>query len=179
MERTADGRLLVATDANILINFLRIGRLDILERLSRYAFRIPEDVYEEIADPLQREELDRALKAGWLEVVRVDTIGELAAYNRYRQRMGDGEAACLAVAVHRTWIMACDERHKKPLHQEIRENLGLHYLINTPGVLLQAIRDEVLTVEEADRVKDALAEQRFIMSIRTFRDLLNADDTNM
>jgi hypothetical protein len=44
MERTSDGRLLVATDASILINFLRIRRLDILERLPGYALTQGPDV---------------------------------------------------------------------------------------------------------------------------------------
>ena len=52
----------VITDANILINFIKIGRVDILQQLRIYAFYLPEEVYREITYPAQRRVLDHALK---------------------------------------------------------------------------------------------------------------------
>ena len=171
MQRTVDGRLLVITDANILINFIKIGRLDLLRQLRTYAFRIPEEVYQEISYPSQRAELDRALTEGWIEQIQITDLDEVNAYAQYRRQMDNGEAACLAVSVSRRWVIACDEQKKKIIHREVRNKLGTDYLLNTPGILVRAIREECLTVEEADQIKEDLARNRFVMNIESFREL--------
>ena len=175
MQRTEDGRLLVSTDSNILINFIKIGRLDLLRQLRNYAFRIPEEVYQEISYPDQRAELDRALEEGWTEKFQITALDEISAYAQYRRQMDDGEAACLAVSVSRRWIIACDEQKKRVIHREVRNKLGTGYLLNTPGILVKAIREGHLTVEEADQIKEDLAHNRFVMNIASFRELLETD----
>ena len=172
MQRTPDGRLLVVTDANILINFLKIGRLDLLRQLRTYAFQIPEEVYREVSYPTQRAELDRALREGWIGKVEITAMDEMSAYARYRRQMDDGEAACLAVAVSRRWVLACDEQKKRPIHRELQSKLGAGYLLNTLGILVRGIREGFLSIEEADQIKDDLACNRFVMKIESFRDLL-------
>lgn len=67
----------VITDANILINFIRIGREDILRQLRIYAFYLPEEVYEEITYPEQRLILDQALKERWLRKTAITDQDEL------------------------------------------------------------------------------------------------------
>ena len=175
MERTDDGRLLVITDANILINFMKIGRLNLLRQLRIYAFRIPEEVYQEISYPSQRAELDRALEEGWLKKIQITALDEINAYAQYRRQMDDGEAACLAVSVSRRWVIACDEQKKRLIHREVRRKLGTGYLLNTPGILVRAIREGYLTVGEADQIKEDLAHNRFVMNIESFRELLESD----
>ena len=162
----------VITDANILINFIKIGREDILRQLRIYAFYLPEEVYEEITYPEQRLVLDQALKEGWLRKTAITDQGELRSYAQYRRQMGDGEAACLAIAIGRQWIMACDERKKKLISREVQDNLGKGYLLNTPGILLKAICEGILTVSQADAIKDTLAQNRFVMPFASFQDIL-------
>ena len=162
----------VITDANILINFIRIGREDILRRLRIYAFYLPEEVYEEITYPEQRLILDQALKEGWLRKTAITDQDELRSYAQYSRQMGDGEAACLAIAIGRQWIMACDEQKKKLISREVQDNLGKGYLLNTPGILLKAICEGILTASQADAIKDTLAKNRFIMPFASFQDIL-------
>ena len=162
----------VITDANILINFIRIGREDILRRLRIYAFYLPEEVYEEITYPEQRLILDQALKERWLRKTAITDQDELRSYAQYSRQMGDGEAACLAIAIGRQWIMACDEQKKKLISREVQDNLGKGYLLNTPGILLKAIREGILTASQADAIKDTLAKNRFIMPFASFQDIL-------
>tara|TARA_B100000315_G_C14473911_1_gene539685 strand:- start:303 stop:821 length:519 start_codon:yes stop_codon:yes gene_type:complete len=172
VQRTADGRLCVIADANILINFMKIGRLNLLRQLQTYAFRIPEEVYQEISYPAQRTELDNALDQEWIEKIEITDLNEIGPYVKYRQQMDDGEAACLTVAVCRKWVLACDERKKKVISREIQVKLGRNYLLNTPGILLKAIRENILTVDQADKIKEDLAQNRFVMPFESFRDLL-------
>jgi hypothetical protein len=42
---------------------------------------------------------------------------------------------------------------------------------NTPGIPLKAIRQRVLTVQEADAIKAELEKNRFRMNFNSFRDL--------
>lgn len=172
MQRTPDGRLFVVTDANILINFLKIGRFGLLRQLRTYAFRIPEEVYQEISYPEQRAELDRALSDGWIEKFQITDLDEMRVHAQYRRQMDDGEAACLAVSVSRKWVLACDEQRKKLIHREVQDALGAGYLLNTIGILVKAIREGFLTIEEADQTKEELARNRFAIKIQSFRDLL-------
>jgi len=50
--------------------------------------------------------------------------------------------------------------------------LGQGRIINTAGILLKAIRLNVLNVDEADEAKTFLAQRRFTMKFASFRDLL-------
>ena len=172
MQKRTDGQSCVITDANILINFIKIDRLNILQQLRMYAFYIPEEVYEEITYPAQRLVLDRALVQGWLSKTEITDLNELRSYARYKRQMGDGEAACLAIATCRQWIMACDEQRKKLISKEVQRVLGKGYLLNTPGILLKAIREGILTVSQADAIKCSLAQNRFVMRFASFQDLI-------
>ena len=162
----------VITDANILINFLKIGRVDILQQLRIYTFHLPEEVYAEITYPAQRRVLDRALKNGWLQKIVITDQNELRSYAQYRRQMGDGEAACLAIAICRKWIMACDEQKKKLIYRTIQQHLGTGYLLNTPGILIEAIREGMLTVSQADAIKNTLARNRFVMPFASFQNFI-------
>ena len=86
--------------------------------------------------------------------------------------MGDGEAACLAIATCRRWIMACDEEKNKLISREIQYELGKGYLLNTPGILLKAIREGILTVSQADAIKCSLAQNQYVMSFASFQNLI-------
>ena len=153
------------TDANILINFIKINRVDILQHLRVYTFYLPEEVYREITYPAQRLVLDRALKNGWLKKIVITDQNELRSYAKYKRQMGDGEAACLAIAICRKWIMACDEQKKKLISRTVQHHLGAGYLLNTPGILLKAI----LTISQADAIKNTLAQNRFVMPFASFQ----------
>lgn len=132
----------VITDANILINFIKIGREDILRQLRIYAFYLPEEVYEEITYPEQRLILDQALKEGRLRKTAITDRDELRSYAQYRRQMGDGEAACLAIALGRQWIMACDERKKKLTGAAI--GCGEQGLVAAVWVWVALIADDVV-----------------------------------
>lgn len=97
---------------------------------------------------------------------------ELALYAELRGlRIGRGEASCLAMAIHRGWIVASDERRR--FLRIARERQGKHRLLNTPGLLLLAIRRKVISVNDADRIKSTLEERRFRMKFTSFRELLD------
>jgi predicted nucleic acid-binding protein len=160
----------VVTDANILINLILVGRLDLLGKLFRYSFVVPEEVVKEVKDPSQAEALQTAISSGLLQEVRLMDPRESIVYADLIQILGSGEAACLSLAKCRQWLIASDE--KKKFRHETLARLGAGRLLNTPGILALAISSGILTVEDADHAKAVLEQHRFIMSFRSFGEVL-------
>jgi len=160
----------VVTDANILINFMHAERLALLGRLTTFAFVFPAEVVAEITDSGQREQLEAALARGELRTIVLEDIAELTTYAELRRVMGKGEAACLALAEARGWIVASDE--KKRFRREVIARLGEERLVTTAGLFVLAIRAGLLSVEEADQAKAILERHRFRMKFRSFRELV-------
>ena len=162
---------IVIADASVLINLIHVERLDLLGALAGYTFRVPDVVVaDEVTYPAHRDALRRALEAGCVADDACEAPGELTLYSDLKQTIDKGEAACLAIGHVRGWIVACDERGR--FSREARRLLGDGRVLNTPGLLLMAIRQDLLTVVEADQAKDVLESRRFLMRFRSFRDLL-------
>lgn len=67
-------------------------------------------------------------------------------------------------------MVASDERGR--FLQVARERLGPEHLVNTPRLLLLAIRRSIISVDEADRIKGLLEGRRFRMAFGSFSDFL-------
>ncbi len=61
----------VVTDANVLINFMHVGRLSLCADLPNLEFVVPDHVRQEIRWKGQRAELDEALAAGALDAASI------------------------------------------------------------------------------------------------------------
>jgi len=171
VERTPDGRILVVADTSFLVNFLVLDRMDILRQLRAYAFRVPNHVIAEVEYEDQKARLHTALAEGTVSEIEITDLSEIALYAELRAFLGDGEAACLAVAATRRWVMAIDEKGR--LRREMFERLGEEYLLNTPGAIVAALRAGILTVPEAEEIRRELARHRFVMTdVPPFEDLL-------
>jgi predicted nucleic acid-binding protein len=162
--------VIVVTDSNVLINLAHINRLDLLDRLPPFSFVVPQEVVKEITNVTQSELVLGAINSGSLKEVQLDSIPELRIYAQLVRTLGSGEAACLALAESRGWLIASDEKRK--FYREAMVRLGQDRIINTAGILLKAIRLNVLNVDEADEAKTFLEQRRFTMKFASFRDLL-------
>jgi predicted nucleic acid-binding protein len=161
---------IVVADANVLINLIHAGQLALLAALPGHEFVIPDDVVSEIIDPEQHRVLEATFAAGHLRRETLTDPQEMARYADLRAIMGKGEAACLALAESRGWLIASDE--KRLLRREVERRLGPGRLITTPGLFVLGIRAGVLSIEEADRAKDLLEQRRFRMPFQSFRDVV-------
>lgn len=170
MERAPDGRILVACDTCILINFMQAERLDLLGRHKEYRIVITEHVRAEVTDARQEAALVSAISAGEIEEATLTDPPEVAFFAALRTFLGRGEAAAIAVAANRGWAVATDETGKTL--REIESRIGKGRLLTTPGLLLKCILNGTLTVAEADALKAKLASRRFVMKFRSFADLL-------
>ncbi|MPZ44737.1 MAG: hypothetical protein GEV05_15305 [Betaproteobacteria bacterium] len=128
--------VVVITDANVLINLLRIGQLPLLGKLDVYRFLVPEEVVGEITNQAQQDTLAAAIAAGHLGQIVVDTIEALALFAELRDVMGRGEAACLALAATTGCYIASDE--KKRFRRRAIELIGEARILRTESILLEA-----------------------------------------
>lgn len=160
----------VITDTSILINLSHTGHLRLLGATPGYRFLVSDEVMAEIIDPLQRSSVEEAITAALLERTSIQSTDELSAYAELRQVLGSGESACLALAMTRRWLVACDE--KRVFLREAQARLGAGRIVNTPGLYILWIRSGILSVEDADAAKQILEANRFKMNFPTFRDLV-------
>jgi len=166
-------RKVVVTDANVLINFLNVGRLDLLTELPGFAFVVPDHVDVEILREDQRGVPNRAYDEGKLQRQALTDLEAIEIFADLRLVMGQGEAACIALARNMGWIVASDERGV--VRRKAEDLLGAGRLATTPGLMVLAIKAGILDVDEADRLKAALARRRFSMRFESFREVLGRE----
>ena len=168
---------IVVADTSVLINFLNIDRMDLI---GRYAgrFLATDHVEAEIADdyPEQKERYAAALLGGLLDTCSVTDPAEVALFADLEPgvRLGAGECSAIAVAIVRRHAIAIDDNQaiKTALRTAAIAGVALTVL-RTQDVVLSLIRADVLTVEEADRIKaDWEKHHRFRLRAASFRDLL-------
>lgn len=162
--------VVVVADTSVLINIIHVSRLDLLGSLDGFRFVVPEQVAAEVTREEEIRDLHEGFECGFLHRESSTDPQELAIYADLRGALGRGEAATLAMAEARGWLVACDERGRFLL--EARKRIGETRVIDTPGLMLLAIRRGTLTVTEADALKLILESRRFRMTFASFADLL-------
>jgi predicted nucleic acid-binding protein len=165
---------IVVADTSVLINFLRIDRMDLLVRYPR-RFLVTDHVASEIADayPEQRARYDAAIKAGQMDVCSVTDIDEVNLFLRLRpgNRLGVGECSAIAVAMKRQHALAIDDN--RAVKTAIRD-IGMAVdIIRTSNVMITLIRSGRLDLAEADAIKtDWEQNHRFRIKAASFSELL-------
>jgi predicted nucleic acid-binding protein len=162
--------VVVVTDANVMINFIHIGRLDLLANLPGMRFVVPEQVVAEITDTSQAAALHAALENSELDEMCMTDAEEISRYAELAATLGRGESACLTIAEARGWTVASDER--RAFRRTAVARLGEQRLLTTPALMVHAIQARLATVAEADQWKDLLEQRRFRMKFTSFGELL-------
>lgn len=142
-------------DATVVIHLAWAGRLDLLGSLRGWDFVVPDQVVEEVSYPDHAQALKRALEAGHLRRESSTDPVEIALYAELKQRMGKGEAACLAIAATRGWALASDDRGRA-FRRLVRGRIGRERLIGTPSIVRVARDQGVLSSDEAQGITKGL-----------------------
>ena len=167
----SDGKVnVVVADANVLINFIHIGRLNLLGQLPGLSIVVPEHVVEEISNEAQADELHNAIESGFLAVTKITEFAEIARYSAFTKALGKGESACLALAESRGWMIASDE--KRAFRRTAIDCVSEQRLLATPDLIIKTIQARLATVKEADQWKQILEANRFKMKFQSFKELL-------
>ena len=169
---------IVVADTSVLVNFLRIDRIDLIGRHPD-SFVVTDHVAAEITDPEQTRRYATALAVGHLVEQRVDNPLEVEMFLRLSQggRLGAGERSAIAVAINRSYRLAIeDNRAIRHALQEAGISGNPVSIVRTQDVVLELIRARTLTVEMADAMLlDWANNHRFKLRFSSFRDLLKRD----
>ena len=168
---------IVVADTSVLINFLRIDRMDLIAAHPA-SFIATDHVAAEITDtyPEQQARYFAALNAAHIIEQCIDDPAELEIFMRLsvKGRLGAGERAAIAVALNRRCGLAIDDA--RAIQQAINEAgiAGTPLLIlRTQDIVVELIRNDVVSVEAADAIRVEWATyHRFKLKIASFRELL-------
>lgn len=165
---------IVVADTSVLINFLRIDRMDLIVLYPR-RFLVTDHVESEIAEayPDQQARYVAAIAAGQMDVCSVTDPDEVELFLRLRpgNRLGAGECSAIAVAMKRQHGLAIDDN--KAVKTAIREVGMAVEIIGTADVMVALIRAGNLDLAEADAIKgDWEKNHRFRIKAASFSELL-------
>ena len=119
----------------------------------------------------QKQQVDGAVAVGILRIEELSSPDSIALFAELRHLMGAGEASSLALAVHRGWAVASDE--KRAFRREALARLGPGRILTTPGLYMVAIRAGLLSVAQADADKKRLEVRKFKMGFSSYGDLIS------
>jgi predicted nucleic acid-binding protein len=166
---------MIVADTSVLLNFLKIGRIDLIGKHPR-RFLATDHVANEINEETQLATFRAAVAEGQIDTCKVDDPREVELFLRLGPgvRLGAGECSALAVALNRGHAIAIDDN--RAVNRAFRTaGLGSARIeiIRTSDVVVALICAGVLTVQEADVIKDVWARHhRFRIKAATFADLL-------
>lgn len=163
----------IVLDASVLINFLAVDRADALLALQGHRFIITDHVRAEVTSrfPAQLARLNSVIDEGLLEVVSITDKAELETFARLTaQGLGVGECASIALAHHREWHLAADDKVARKRATRLNAAIILH---DTQSFTVRLIRAGSISVEDADAMLEAWrSKHRFRLNINSFKDLL-------
>ena len=166
------GRQLVVLDTSVLLNFLRVGRLDLLVQLPEHEFLVTDHVRLEVIDGECARMLGVALRNEQLREERIDAPLEVAAFQQLAavRALGLGECAALAVAVCRQLPIAIDDKVARKKAQVL---FGFEQFVGTAELMVDAIRCGLVDVAAADRIKARWeVDLRFRLGFESFAEMV-------
>ncbi len=168
-----DRPAIIITDASVLINFLCIDRIDLIAGHS-HTFLATDHVANEVSDryPDQQQRFASARDSWALTLIPVATAEELRLFASLSAtgRLGAGECSAIAVAVQHRYSLAIDDRVASRLARRFDPSL---HIVTTQDLIVSMIRQNLLGVEEADRIKNEWSDHhRFRLNLDSFGSLL-------
>lgn len=164
----------VILDTSVLINFLAIDQARLLLAHPDFEFILTDHVRLEVNQHYSDEftRLDAMLATGGIRQITVNSLEELEIFGKLalERRLGAGECAAIAVAIHRRCRIAIDDqaaiKHLQRLYPETPVE-------TTQTLIVGLIKSGVLTVKQADDFKERWQnEHRFRLPFQSFRELL-------
>src|SRR5690242_17433200 len=105
--------MLLIADTSVLVNFLRVDRMALIGKHEPHCI-ITQHVVDEVTElyPEQQGRLHAAIADGHLAVAEVSEDPEIDIFGRLQLtgRLGVGESSAIAVAFHRSYPIAIDDR---------------------------------------------------------------------
>jgi predicted nucleic acid-binding protein len=164
----------VIANTTIISNFAAVGRLDVLRGLLGQLY-ITTDVFAEIQDGMAEgydfyagieSQIYPLAQDGWLHLTSLDGNEELRFFSRLPSALHRGEASCLAVASQRGWAFLTDDARARAAASDCQVLVS-----GTLGILLKAVENELLSMEEADTLLNGMIEAGYHSPYASLADL--------
>jgi len=159
----------VISDTTVLIALARAGYLWLLEKLWG-SIVIPEAVYLEATKGLPgKSVIDGAVDAGWIKVQKVQNQQMVRLLRSDLRGKGECECIILAGEIGAKAVLIDDKKARK-----IARQAGIE-IIGTLGVLVMAVKGNILQKDEAVKVVELLVKSDFRLSrtvVQTVVDLI-------
>lgn len=168
-------------DNDCLSAFLWVNEQSILPKLYQGQIVIPKAVYDELSYPspsiqVLRQRIDKMLQNNEAELRNIDASSE--AYSLYDEMtshprsghkiIGNGEAACLALAITENGIIASN--NLKDITDYIEEFSLEH--ITTGDILVEAFHRNIITEIEGNNIWASMLTKKRKLGALTFSDYL-------
>lgn len=158
------------TDASVLLNYLGLGRLDLLTRLPRRTVLTPEVDREAKRN---RAPLDAALAAGEITIESPPLAPDDAAlFARLAQRLSLADASCVVAAKVLGADLATDDRATRRAAEDV---LPHDTLVGTEMLLAEAVRAGLLTLTDGDALLGELVKIKYRPKVASLRELLGQE----
>lgn len=166
----------IVFDNTVLSNFALADQLSILESLYRgracTTLMVVEEIWRGIeagyTNLLPLESILHPLSpSGWMDIFELTSDREQTLFIDLLSTLDSGEAACLALAVERGLILASDDLAVR----RAATRLGVK-LTGTVGILLRAIREEMIPLQAANHILGRMIAQRYRAPVERLDDLI-------
>ena len=113
-------------DNTVMSNFAAIGRPDLLRTAFGSGLATSQQAFDELQAGVRQDKLP-SLDWSWLRIWSLEEV-EVPHYNRFLSRLNAGEAACLAIALHRNCRILTDDRDAREFARHSNQTLAASLL---------------------------------------------------
>jgi predicted nucleic acid-binding protein len=152
-------------DTTVLSNFCAIGRLELLRSRYRNVAHATAEVNDELRKGLRAgyaylasilRDLETSDQGGWIRILVPGSVQERHLRAELDDRLGAGEASCLALAAARGMTLVTDDlAARREAHARGVSVTG------TLGVLIGLVRRGSLSLAEANAILSGMIQQRY------------------
>ena len=156
---------LVLLDNTVLSNFALVSRPDLIIDLWGSSSATTPEVMREYEAGIA----GRGLRSGIWDTLTLLALGpvERDFAGRLPSKLGSGERSCLAVAVHRNYLFACDDAEARREAQR----LGLA-VTGSIGILVLSVRQARLGLADANSLLEEMIVHGYRSPVATLVDLV-------
>jgi predicted nucleic acid-binding protein len=152
-------------DTTVLSNFALVQRLELLSMAGSEVITAAQ-VMEEIRRGVERGILPPG-DWQWLPICTLDTPAEVQLFEHISRRLGQGEAACLALAVQRGYTFLTDDGDARRWSHRAEIPVS-----GTIGILVRLVQSGALTIDEGNALLTEMRQKGFYAPVDRLDGLL-------
>ena len=150
-------------DTTVLSNFAAAGIMELLPKVYGQTTYTTAEVLNELKQGVKRgySHLEAAVNAvegpkRWVQLAVLQSVDEQQLAQEFGEFLDPGESSCLVLAISRDMILATDDIAAR--RSATRRSVSL---TGTLGLLIELVKQQVITLEKANAVLSRMIEQGY------------------